>query len=99
MTLKAVKKKARMIRSVLKLGVLAAAFPSTVAAQNAFCQQLWLSRMTVLDRAGQCFDSPLALALFDNADCVGEVDATRLFPFDAAILSIVTEREGGVLRR
>lgn len=57
------------------------------AAQNdPFCEELWLSRNTVLDRAGQCFATPLGQAVFDNAGCVA--GDTRLNPLDAEIVRV-----------
>lgn len=64
----------------------------TASAQDAaFCQELWLSRNTVMDRAGQCFTSSLGRAVFDNGDCVdGNI---RLNPLDAEIVRLVQETE------
>lgn len=77
-----------MIRLTLVLAVLA----SPAAAQNsAFCQELWLSRNTVMDRAGQCFQSTLGQAVFDNFDCVeGEI---RLNPLDSELVRLALEVE------
>ena len=76
------------IASAVALALLA----SPVTAQNsAFCQELWLSRNTVMDRAGQCFQSPLGQATFDNSDCVpGNV---RLNPLDAELVRMAQEVE------
>lgn len=73
----------------LRLCVLlcASILASPAAAENSpFCQELWLSRNTVMDRAGQCFGTPLGQAVFDNSDCVeGDI---RLNPLDAEIVRI-----------
>ncbi|WP_224816180.1 DUF4453 domain-containing protein [Hasllibacter sp. MH4015] len=67
---------------------------SPAQAQNdAWCQELWLSRNTVFDRAGQCFASNLGRAVFDNSDCTGPVEA--LSPLDAEIVRQVIEMEDG----
>lgn len=73
---------ASMIRC-LTLAILALAGPA-FAQDDPFCQELWLSRNTIMDRAGQCFTTPLGEAVFDNSDCVeGE---TRLNPLDAELV-------------
>lgn len=67
-----------------------AASPAT-AQNSSFCQELWLSRNAVMDRAGQCFDTPLGQAVFDNSDCVeGDI---RLTPLDAEITRMAREME------
>ncbi len=33
------------------------------------CEDVWFTRNLIMDRAGQCFASPLGQALFDNSDC------------------------------
>ncbi|GAB5447815.1 DUF4453 domain-containing protein [Gymnodinialimonas sp.] len=79
-----------MHRLFLILALVLAASPA--AAQNsAFCQELWLSRNTVMDQAGQCFQTPLGQAVFDNSDCVpGDI---RLNPLDAEIVRMAREME------
>ncbi|MBY4893745.1 YARHG domain-containing protein [Rhodobacteraceae bacterium N5(2021)] len=76
------------LTSLLALAVVA----SPVSAQNsAFCQELWLSRNTIMDRAGQCFGTPLGQAVFDNSDCMeGDI---RLTPLDAEIVRMAREAE------
>lgn len=79
-----------MIRPIFML--VLASIGSPVAAQNsAFCQELWLSRNTVMDRAGQCFQSPLGQAVFDNSDCI-DADI-RLNPLDAELVRLAQEVE------
>jgi hypothetical protein len=39
------------------------------AVADALCDELWLTRNTVFDRAGYCFGSDLGAAIFDNSDC------------------------------
>lgn len=39
------------------------------AVADALCDELWLSRNMVFDRAGHCFGSDLGKAVFDNSDC------------------------------
>jgi hypothetical protein len=68
--------------------------PTPAQAQNdPWCEELWLSRNTVLDRAGQCFDTALGRAVFDNADCSGA--EVTLFPLDAEIVRRLEEMEAG----
>ncbi|WP_341862830.1 DUF4453 domain-containing protein [Gymnodinialimonas sp. 57CJ19] len=79
-----------MIRHLSYLLLMLAAAP--VAAQDTlFCQELWLSRNTVMDRAGQCFRSALGQAVFDNSDCVDT--EIRLNPLDAEIVRLAQEAE------
>lgn len=79
-----------MIRIAFALTLAAAASPAT-AQNSAFCQELWLSRNTVMDRAGQCFQSPLGRAVFDNSDCTdGDI---RLNPLDAELVRLAQEVE------
>ncbi|MEJ6390379.1 DUF4453 domain-containing protein [Gymnodinialimonas ulvae] len=58
--------------------------PAT-AQTGAWCQEIWLSRNTVMDRAGQCFTTPLGQAIFDNSDCTP--GRRPLLPLDAEIVS------------
>lgn len=79
-----------MIRHVLPLAVAFVASPAS-AQNSAFCQEIWLSRNTVMDRAGQCFATTLGQATFDNSDCVeGDI---RLNPLDAEIVRMAREVE------
>ena len=39
------------------------------AVADALCDELWLTRNMVFDRAGYCFGSNLGEAIFDNSDC------------------------------
>jgi hypothetical protein len=54
---------------------LATAFLALTVAAPALgydiCDDLWLSRNHLFDRAGYCFSSPLGQAVFDNAGCTG----------------------------
>lgn len=75
--------------ALIFLFVLCAA--PAMAEDGAWCQNIWLSRNTVMDRAGQCFASPLGQATFDNSDCTpGE---RPLSPLDAAIVSSLAALE------
>ncbi|MFD3189198.1 DUF4453 domain-containing protein [Sedimentitalea sp. HM32M-2] len=50
------------------------------AIASEACDDLWLSRNQIMDRAGYCFASPLGQALFDNTGCTaGQI---RLSPAD-----------------
>jgi hypothetical protein len=53
------------------------------AVADELCDELWLTRNTVFDRAGYCFGSSLGQAMFDNRDCTTsdpqlDADATRI---------------------
>ena len=74
------------IRTYCAFFVLTILGAAPALAQNdAWCQNIWLSRNTVMDRAGQCFGTPLGQAVFDNSNCVpGE---RPLNPLDAAIVA------------
>ena len=77
-----------MIRYLLTFSCLA--LPAN-AQTSAFCQEVWLSRSTILDRAGQCFGTPLGQAVFDNSNCIGE--EVRLNPLDADQVRVAQEIE------
>lgn len=49
--------------------VLILMFAPLTAAADAVCDELWLTRNTVFDRAGYCFGSRLGKEIFDNSDC------------------------------
>lgn len=55
----------RLATAVLALTV------ATPALGYDICDDLWLSRNQLFDRAGYCFSSPLGRAVFDNAGCTG----------------------------
>ena len=78
----------------MRLGVLIAtimmAMPAA-AEDNPWCQQLWLDRNTVMDRAGQCFGSALGQAVFDNSDCTP--GQRPLSPLDTAIVTQIQQME------
>ncbi|ABD56799.1 DUF4453 domain-containing protein [Jannaschia sp. CCS1] len=79
---------------MIRIAVLLAltGFTGPASAQNSsFCQELWLSRNTVMDRAGQCFGTPLGQAVFDNSDCVE--GGLRLTPMDAEIVRLAQQTE------
>ncbi|SMY06753.1 DUF4453 domain-containing protein [Flavimaricola marinus] len=40
---------------------------------DAYCDELWLLRNQLFDRAGYCFSSPLGQAVFGNDDCTTTV--------------------------
>jgi len=44
--------------------------PFAATAQNYdFCEELWVTRNMIFDRAGYCFGSTLGQSLFDNSNC------------------------------
>jgi Domain of unknown function (DUF4453)/YARHG domain len=55
----------RFAATLLALTIAVPAFGDDI------CDDLWLSRNQLFDRAGYCFSSPLGQAVFDNSDCTG----------------------------
>ncbi len=43
-------------------------FPAA-AQEEPHCEELWLARNLLFDRAGYCFSTPLGQAVFDNSNC------------------------------
>ncbi len=64
--------------------------PVQVAA-NGICDDLWVSRNTLFDNAGQCFQTPLGRSIFDNSDCT--TDRAVLNPEDIKIVSLIETQE------
>ena len=60
-------------------------------AQDRLCAQYWFGRNLIYDRAGHCFGSPLGRAIFNNADCTGQV--SELPPEAAATVALIREME------
>lgn len=56
------------IMGLLPVSALAEAFP-TLGNGRTSCESLWVERNQILNVAGQCFDTALGQAVFDNADC------------------------------
>lgn len=61
------------------------------AAADALCDELWLTRNTVFDRAGYCFGSTLGKEVFDNSDCT--TSAPALDAEGEQIVAVVREVE------
>lgn len=81
-----------MLRPVLAVIAAAVALsPQFVAAQNAYCDEVWANRNLIFDRAGYCFASPLGQSVFDNADC--STQQPRLDAFDQAAVDLMREAE------
>lgn len=59
----------RLIMTALCAGAISAATP---ALAEEICEDLWLTRNSIMDRAGACFSSTLGKSLFDNAGCSRE---------------------------
>lgn len=59
------------------------------AAADWTCDDWWFTRNLIFDRAGQCFNSPLARSVFDRA-CTG---AASLTPEDAQQVALIREYE------
>ncbi|MEJ6392762.1 DUF4453 domain-containing protein [Gymnodinialimonas sp. 2305UL16-5] len=80
----------------LRVCVLGLMLATPVVAQNdLWCQELWLSRNTVLERAGFCFQTPLGQAVFDDFGCIP--GPPSLSTTDAEIVQILLgmEEESG----
>ncbi|MEM6478957.1 MAG: DUF4453 domain-containing protein [Pseudomonadota bacterium] len=41
------------------------------------CEDHWLTRNAIFDRAGHCFGSPLGQAIFDNSDCTASLSLSK----------------------
>lgn len=61
------------------------------AVADALCDELWLTRNTVFDRAGYCFGSELGKSVFDNSDCT--TSSPKLSAEDELIVAQVREVE------
>jgi hypothetical protein len=70
--------------------LIVALTPMSVTA-DALCDELWLTRNTVFDRAGYCFGSALGKAIFDNSDCT--TSAPKLDSEGETIVAQVREIE------
>lgn len=75
----------------LRAGCLALGLLPTAAAAYDICDDLWMTRNTLFDRAGYCFGSALGQAVFDNAGCLGTDVA--LSAQDNATVALVREFE------
>jgi len=56
------------IIGLLPVSAMAEAFP-TLGSARASCESLWVERNQILNVAGQCFETTLGQAVFDNGDC------------------------------
>jgi hypothetical protein len=56
------------MRSILAIFLVCKGLP--LAASGA-CDDLWMTRNQMMDRAGYCFGSTLGQTIFDNGDCTG----------------------------
>lgn len=75
-------------------GILICALLGTASPAIAIdCEEAWLMRNLIFDRAGYCFGSPLGQALFDNADCT--TTAPKLSPVNAAKVAEIRQFEEG----
>lgn len=78
------------MRHTCLAAILTAALAGAAAA-NPFCDDLWFTRNSLMDRAGYCFASRLAQAHFDNAGCLGT--EVTLDPATQAAVSYLRETE------
>ncbi len=53
----------------LALTAACALAATTATAEGPQCEDWWVARNLIFDRAGYCFSTPLGRALFDNAGC------------------------------
>lgn len=75
----------RITTCLAALGVILTA-PLAAAEPDPACDELWFARNQILDRAGYCFSTPLARAVFSRDDCVGED-----VPLSAQELALIAE--------
>lgn len=54
---------------VLLLSLLISSPTYGQTRQEVECDELWVARNAMINRAGYCFQSPLGKAIFDNSDC------------------------------
>lgn len=73
------------------LTVVFLALTPVTALADALCDELWLTRNTVFDRAGYCFGSDLGKAVFGNSDC--STSSPKLSADDALTVAQVREVE------
>lgn len=57
------------IMGLLPISAIAEAFP-TLGNSRTSCESLWVERNQILNVAGQCFETALGQAVFDNGDCI-----------------------------
>lgn len=57
-----------MRQSLFALVLLFTPFAATAQSFD-FCEELWVTRNMIFDRAGYCFGSALGQSLFDNSNC------------------------------
>ena len=57
------------IMGLLPVSAMAEAFP-TLGNSRTSCESLWVERNQILNVAGQCFNTVLGQAVFDNGDCI-----------------------------
>ena len=58
---------------MFRLLVLMFLLPATSLKAASLCDELWLTRNAIYDRAGFCFSSELGKAIFNNDDCVPQI--------------------------
>ncbi len=61
------------------------------ATAQAYCEDLWLTRNIVFDRAGYCFGSVLGQSIFDNSDCTTKTP--ELSAEDRALVDSIKQHE------
>lgn len=69
------------------LGVMLLAVWGGAAQAVEICDELWFTRNLVFDHAGNCFQSPLGQAVFDNSDCL--VTGAEPDPSEVEIVALV----------
>lgn len=73
------------------LGVFLLAIWGGAVQAVDICDELWFTRNLVFDHAGNCFQSPLGQAIFDNTDCL--VTGAEPDPSEAGIVALVRQME------
>lgn len=82
----------RFLAAALAAVVLLSSAAAPARAQDGWCEELWLNRNLIFDRAGYCFGSALGQALFDNSDCTTQSPA--LDAADAEGVALIRAAEG-----
>ncbi|SFT49818.1 DUF4453 domain-containing protein [Sedimentitalea nanhaiensis] len=68
--------------------------PVTPVLADGACDDLWMTRNHVMDRAGYCFGSVLGQTVFDNSDCTGR--QVELSPSETDIVQKVQALEARI---
>ncbi|MEM7724447.1 MAG: DUF4453 domain-containing protein [Pseudomonadota bacterium] len=67
---------------------------SLSSAAHANCEEFWVTRNLIMDRAGHCFGTVLGQSVMNNADCTGSNPAVH--PADAQAMRDMRAREAEI---